>query len=152
MNVQNVLDQFELKLIQIHYIQIWYIQFCIKIGWFQVNRTRGRNRSTSICPVDRVSCPDTEIRVFFFLPQPKTDTTQQHNWKKGFSNPRKASVFVSLSDICLLYTYTYVEMSHQLFILFLREKKEKRLIRSCEFELSKSNTGRMYFQPIPISP
>ncbi len=64
MNVQNVLDQFELKLIQICYIQIWYIQFCLKIGWFRVNRTRGRNSNTSISPVDRVSCPDTEIRVF----------------------------------------------------------------------------------------
>ncbi len=53
----------------------------------------------------------------------KTDTTQQHNRKKGSSSPRKASVFVSLSVICLFYTYTYVEMSHQLFILFLRERK-----------------------------
>ena len=64
MNVQNVLDQFELRLIQIRYIQIWYIQFRLKIGWFRVNQTRGRNSSTSICPVDRVSCPDMEIQVF----------------------------------------------------------------------------------------
>ncbi len=32
MNVQNALDQFELKLIQICYIRIRYIQFCIEIG------------------------------------------------------------------------------------------------------------------------
>ncbi len=30
MNVQNVLDQFELKLIRICYIQIRYIQFCVE--------------------------------------------------------------------------------------------------------------------------
>ncbi len=54
------------------------------------------------------------------------------NWKKGSSSPRVASVFDSSSGICLLYTYTYVEMSHQLFILFLCEKIEKRLIRICE--------------------
>jgi hypothetical protein len=32
LNVQNVLDQFELKLIKICYIQIQYIQFRVKIG------------------------------------------------------------------------------------------------------------------------
>ncbi len=58
------LDQFELKLIQICYIQIRYIRFRVKIGWFHINRTRGRNSSTSICPVDRISCPDMEIQVF----------------------------------------------------------------------------------------
>ncbi len=52
MNVWNVLDQFELKLIQIRYIQIRYIQMCIKIGWFRVNRTHGRNSSTSICTLN----------------------------------------------------------------------------------------------------
>ncbi len=52
MNVQNVLDQFELKLIQICYIQIRYIQICVKIGWFRINRTRGRNSSTSICTLN----------------------------------------------------------------------------------------------------
>ncbi len=64
LNVQNVLDQFELKLIQIRFIQIRYIQFRVKIEWFRVNWIRGRNSSTSICPVDRVSCPDMEIWVF----------------------------------------------------------------------------------------
>ncbi len=39
--IHNILDQFELKLIQMRYIQIWYIQFRIKIWWFRVNRTRG---------------------------------------------------------------------------------------------------------------
>jgi hypothetical protein len=32
-------------------------------------------------------------------PEPKTDTTQQHNWKKGSSSPCKAGVFDSLSVI-----------------------------------------------------
>ncbi len=35
----------------------------------------------------------------YFPPEPKTDRTQQHNWKKGSSSPCKASVFVSLSVI-----------------------------------------------------
>jgi hypothetical protein len=35
------------------------------------------------------------------------------------------SLFDSLSGICLLYTHTYVEMSNQLFILFLCEKNRK---------------------------
>ncbi len=34
-----------------------------------------------------------------FSPELKTDTTQQHNWKKGSSSPCKASVFVSPSVI-----------------------------------------------------
>jgi hypothetical protein len=53
LNVWNVLNQFELKLIQICYIQIRYIQIRIKIGWFCVNRTRGRNSSTSICSLNK---------------------------------------------------------------------------------------------------
>jgi hypothetical protein len=32
------------------------------------------------------------------------------------------------------------------------KKIEKRLIRICEFEFSKSNSGRRFFYPIPISP
>ncbi len=36
-----------------------------------------------------------EIKTFFLL-EPKTDTTQQHNWKKGSSSPREASVFMVL--------------------------------------------------------
>ena len=62
-------------MIQIHYIQIRYIQFHVKIGWFCVNRTRGRNSSTSICPVDQVSCPDMEIQVF---PECKSPWTGFH--------------------------------------------------------------------------
>ncbi len=45
MDVQNVLDQFLIKLIQIRYIQIRYIQFRVKIGWLRLNQTRGRNSS-----------------------------------------------------------------------------------------------------------
>ncbi len=51
--------------------------------------------------------PDSEFP--HFPPELKTDTTQQHNWKKGSSSPRKAwagssspckaSVFESLSVI-----------------------------------------------------
>ncbi len=41
MYVQNVLDQFKLKLIQMRFIQIRYIQFRVKIWRFCVNRTRG---------------------------------------------------------------------------------------------------------------
>ncbi len=59
MNVQNVLDQFYLKLIQICYIQIRYIQFRIKIGWFRVNQTCGRSSSNRGAP-DRQT-----TRIFF---------------------------------------------------------------------------------------
>jgi hypothetical protein len=60
--------------------------------------------------------------------------------------PAQPGLIVSPSGIHLLYTYTYVEMLHQLFILFLHEKKlEKRLIKICKFEFSKSNTGRRFF-------
>ncbi len=41
MYVQNVLDQFKLKLIQMRYIQIRYIQFHVRIWRFRINRTCG---------------------------------------------------------------------------------------------------------------
>jgi hypothetical protein len=102
------------------------------------------------------SCMVLEVHKEYDKPKPiscqNRKLTQQHNWKKGSSSPRVASVFVSLSGICLLYTYTYVEMSHQLFILFLHEKNiEKKLIWICDFEFSKSNTGRRFSETIPIS-
>jgi hypothetical protein len=63
-----------------------------------------------------------KTKTYFPLEQ-KTDTTAQ--LEKSSSSPCAASVFISLSVICLLDTYTYVEMLHHLFILFLREKNRK---------------------------
>ncbi len=63
-----------------------------------VNRTRGRNSSTSICPVDWVSCPDTEIQVF---PECKFPWTRFHvlTWRwnpvHGNSHSGKTWIFVS---------------------------------------------------------
>jgi hypothetical protein len=64
--VQNILDQFELKLIQ---ILLW-------------------PEKKNVCRSNSYS-----------RPKPKTNTTQKHNWNKGSSSPREASVFVPLSVI-----------------------------------------------------
>ncbi len=51
-------------------------------------------------------------------------TKNWHNSTTGKKVPPAHTQQV-YSSYCQLYTYTYVEMPHQLFILFLREKNRK---------------------------
>jgi hypothetical protein len=57
--------------------------------------------------------------------------------EKSSSRPHAASVFVSPSVICHLYTNSFVELSHQLFILFLREKNTEKNVKKTEKDTNK---------------
>ncbi len=122
MYVQNVLDQFELKLIQIQLrpekigTVVWpSVGMIITSNWHSQQTPSAKGGKGKIQRLDRVSCPDMEIQVSPNLgiisstcvckPKPFPARTKnwqniQHNWKKSSSSPCKASVFVPLS-VCL---------------------------------------------------
>ncbi len=77
-----------MKLIQIRYIQIGYIQFRVKIGGFRVNRTRGRNSS------NRAPARQTTRSNFFSGrnndPAPARQTTRSNFFSGRNNDPAPA--------------------------------------------------------------